>query len=58
MNYEKELWKEDYKNDDAYKVFTFAEANHVIVFKPSVVDDLPLIEKFSKFMYTGLFSLK
>jgi len=43
MNYEKELWKEDYKDDDAYKVFTFAGANHVIVFKPSVIEDLQLL---------------
>ncbi len=46
MNYEKDLRKEDYKMDDEFKVFTFAGANHVIVYKPSVAEDLTLLEKF------------
>ena len=56
LNYEKDLRKEDYKEDDAFKVFTFAGANHVIVFTKSVAEETDLLEKFCKLMYTGLFS--
>ena len=51
MNYESVLWKESHTEDDAFKVFTFAGANHVIIYKPSVNDDITLLEKFSKSMY-------